>query len=84
VLPVFVLSPLYSAVIEWLPFASDDVLKTAVPAELRFTVVSFLLPSLNVTEPVGAPAAPEVTVAMKVTVWFFTEGFTDEARAVEL
>ena len=39
-------------------------------------------PSLNVTVPVGVPAAAEVTVAVKVTICAKLEGFNEEANVV--
>src|SRR4051812_38158624 len=42
---------------------------------------SDVLPSVNVTKPVGRPAADSVgrTVAVKVTAWVSTTGFADDA-----
>ncbi len=47
------------------------------------TVLSTVAPSLNVTVPVGTPAA-EVTVALRVTACPVVEGFGVEVRLVEV
>ena len=56
----------------------------AWPEEFRFLVLRFFVPSLNVTLPVGTavPGELAVTVAVKVTVCPFFEGFSDEATAL--
>jgi hypothetical protein len=65
----------------WFPAASAAVVWVATPA-LRVTGVPELAPSItNCTVPVGVPL-PEVTVAVNVTDWPNTDGFTDEATAV--
>jgi hypothetical protein len=62
------LSPLYSAVMVWVPTVSDDMLKLALPL-LRETVLRMVEPSLKLTVPVGVPApgALAVTLAVKDT-----------------
>lgn len=77
--------PLYFAVIEWVPIASEDVVKvaTAEPGalELKFVVASEVVPSRNVTVPVGVP--PELlTVAVNVTDWPPADGLAEETSAV--
>ena len=70
-------SPLYSAVIVWLPTESDDVLTLAVPP-LSATAVPIGDPlSLNCTVPVGVlpPRAAAVTVAVNVTDCPKIDGF---------
>ena len=47
-------SPLYFAVMEWLPRVRTDVERVALPA-VRRMVPSSVVPSRNVTEPVGMP-----------------------------
>lgn len=79
--PKFV-SPLYCAVIEWMPMASEDVVKVATPLELSATVPIDALPSRKVTAPVGVPLAVLVSVAVNVTDWPTTEGLSEEASVV--
>ena len=78
-------SPLYTAVIGCAATVSETGVKVARPP-LNVLVASELVPSLNVTVPVGVPppcpATP--TVAVKVTVWPNSEGLTEDARAVAL
>ena len=61
------------------PTASVEVENVAWPA-LSVPVPSVVVPSRNVTEPVGVPTA--VTVAVKVTACPAVEGFSEEATAV--
>src|SRR5450631_442386 len=60
-----------------------EVAKVAVPA-LRVPVPIGLPPSMKVTIPAGipAPGATAETVAVKVTDWPKTVGFTEEVTAV--
>src|SRR5881396_3211640 len=62
-------SPPYEAVIEWLPTDSELVVVNVAWPELSVPVPSVVLPSLNVTVPVGVPVpgAAALTVAVKVT-----------------
>ena len=55
-----------------------EVLKPAVPP-LSFTVPSIDVAVLNVTVPVGTPppGAVDATVAVNVTGWPYTVGFTE-------
>ena len=64
-----------------LPTASVEVLKVAAPEEFRVPVPSVVPLSLKVTVPVGTPE-PVVgaTVAVKVTAWPETAGFSEEAH----
>ena len=50
------------------------MVNAAMAVPFSTTVPRVVAPSLNVTEPVGVPAAPEVTVAVKVTDWPKTDG----------
>lgn len=65
---------------EWLPRASVVVANVAWPEAFRVLVLSDLVPSLNVTLPVGTavPGALATTVAVNVTDCPFVEGFKDE------
>jgi hypothetical protein len=83
VLVAKVLSPPYTAVIEWVPTLSELMLNVPCP-ELRPTLPSVVAPSLNVTVPVGVPVpgADAVTVAVKLTVWPNTEGSGDQLTDV--
>ena len=55
------LSPAYWAVMEWLPIASEEVERVAIPLELRLCMPRVVVPSRKVTEPVGT-AVPEAGV----------------------
>ena len=81
-LPEKLLSPPYTAVIEWLPAASALVLNVACPL-LNVPVPSVVAPSLNVTVPVGVPPLLD-TVAVNVTEVPNALGFCDETTAVAL
>ena len=65
-LPVYVVSPLYTAVIGCVPTVNAEVLNVAVPPTTGL-VPRGVAPSLNVTVPVGVPGPLGVTVAVKVT-----------------
>jgi hypothetical protein len=79
-----VVLPEYTAVIEWLPVASEVVVHVAMPlasvAALQLAID--VAPSRKFTVPVGTPADPEA-VAVKVTLCPGVEGFADEASARE-
>jgi hypothetical protein len=68
VLVAKLVSPPYTALIEWDPTASELVLKVAVPP-VSVPVPMLTAPSLNVTLPLGVPVAgaTAATVAVKVT-----------------
>src|SRR5205823_2240067 len=82
-LPANRLSPAYTAVREWMPTASVEVVRVAVALVFKVMAPRVTAPSLNSTEPVGGgtPAIP-VTVAVRVTSWPKTEGFGLETRVV--
>src|ERR1019366_1132665 len=67
----------------WLPPARTEVVRLATPP-LKVPVPIGLPPSRNVTDPVGVPVpgGTAVTVAVNVTDWPTTEGFTDDVTAV--
>jgi hypothetical protein len=71
-------SPPYTAVIEWLPTASEEIFNVATPP-LNVPVPIVVTPSLNVTVPLGVPdpGALALTVAVKVTFCPNTEGVSD-------
>ena len=70
----------YTAVIEWLPTASEEVVNVAIPEPPKVPVPSAVDPSMKVTMPVGIPepGATAVIVAVKVTDWPNTDGLADE------
>src|SRR5438270_6336646 len=79
-------SPLYAAVRECVPMVRLDTTTCAFPAETG-EVVSTVEPSLNVTEPSESTRVEGdfgVTVAVRVTALPRTEGFGEEARAVDV
>ena len=50
-----------------------------LPELLSVALTNVFVPSLKVTEPVGIPDDPAaLTVTVKLTGWFSTEGLTDE------
>ena len=65
------------------PAARAEVVNVATPP-LSVPEPIGLPPSRNVTDPVGVPVpgATAVTVAVNVTDWPKTEGFSDEVTAV--
>ena len=83
VLVLKLLSPLYVALTVWVPTASVEVTNVAVVPE---TVDgAWAVPSMvKVTVPLGVPAPGDVTaiVAVNVTDWPNTDGFTLEVTAV--
>jgi len=66
-------------VIEFDPTASVEVLYVAIPL-LIVPVPSVVVPFINVTVPL---AVDGVTVAVKVTVLSYVDGFNEEARVTE-
>ena len=60
---------------------SVDVVKVALPEPSSVEVPRVVVPSLNVTVPVGVPPL-EVTVAVNVTDWLKTEGLAEELTVV--
>jgi hypothetical protein len=60
------------------------VFNVAIALPLSATVPMMLVPSRNVTVPVGAPPADVVTVAVNVTAWPPIKVFREEATAVEV
>jgi hypothetical protein len=75
-------APVNDAVIVWLPTARVVVLNAACPLPFTATFdASVVAPSLNVTVPVGVPAA-DVTVAANVTDCPEVDGFGEELTLV--
>src|SRR5260370_38840587 len=68
----------------WSLAASDEVVDAAVPLPLSASVPSCVLPSAEVTCPVGVPAPGEftLTVAVNVTDCPTVDGVADEATIV--
>ena len=69
----------------WLATVRLEVLKLAVvvpPLVVKVPWPIFVPPSEKVTTPVGLPGPVTVTVAVKVTFWPQTDGFTEDATAV--
>ena len=85
VLPAKFESPLYTAVIEWVPTASDEMVKVAVP-EFTLNVPSVVLPSLKVIVPIGVPepGANALTVAVKLMLWLRMEGVPEVLIAIDV
>ena len=82
VLVVKLLSPLYTAVIEWVATERLDVVNDAEPP-LIGTVPSVAAPSLKVTLPVGVPEPDAgLTVAVNLTDWPKADGFSEDTTAV--
>ena len=68
---------------EWLPEESAVVAHVATPEEIVAAPQLAIdeAPSRKSTVPVGVPELPD-TVAVKVTLWAGSDGFTDETSAV--
>ena len=68
-----------------MPAASEEVAKVA-PPDASVAVPKVVAPSRNVTVPVGVPAPGEtaLTVAVNVTDWPNTDGFTELVTLEEL
>src|SRR5579864_6549172 len=66
----------------WLPAVSVDVVNVATPAA-NATAPSGVLPSLNVTVPVGGPPDP-VTVVVKVMAWAKPAGLCDDVSPTDV
>ena len=85
VLPLKLASPEYTAVSEWPPTASAEVL---IEAELPLTgeLPSDVAPSKNSTVPPGVPEPGGITdtVAERLTLSPTTDGFGEVSRAVEV
>src|SRR5712692_3051548 len=79
-------SPLYFAVMVWLPTLKLDVTKAAIPLPSRVTVASVVVPSLKVTLPCAVPLAggTGTTAAVMVTVCPKTDGLAEELSVVLL
>ena len=69
----------------WLPTANAEVDKVALPEE-RLAIPKVEAPSRKVTVPVGTPVpgAIGLTVAVTVTDWPNTDGFTEVVNVVEV
>ena len=66
----------------WLLADSVEIVKVATPPE-SVRVPMLVVPSMKVTVPVGVPD-PEVTVAVNVTDWLYTEPLGKEELTVVL
>src|ERR1043166_8680615 len=77
-------SPLYVALIVWLPRLSELVLNVACPEALMVIGARLTPSTVNVIVPVRVPAPGDtgLTVAVKVTDWPNTDGFAEELTAV--
>jgi len=82
VLPEKALVAPYAAFTLCLPLLSVDVLKVAVPLPSRVAVPSVVLPSLQLTVPLGVTPVDEVTLAVNVTSCPTLDGFGDEPSTV--
>jgi hypothetical protein len=82
-LPLYVLSPLYEAVIECVPTVRLDVEMVALPFASSVDEPRIVAPSENVTLPVGVPVPLDgLTVAKRTTDWPNVDGFGDETSDV--
>lgn len=64
------------------PKPSVEAMNVATPLPLTAEVPSVVVPSRNVTVPVGVPVVDELTVAVRVTDCPTLEGFAEEVRTV--
>jgi hypothetical protein len=77
-------APVKVAVMVWLPLLSDAMLNEAWPDPFTGTFdARTVVPSVNVTVPVGTPAL-EVVVEVKVTGCPMAEGFGAEVTVVDV
>ncbi len=69
-----------------MPTVNDEVARVAVPLVNVAAAPKLVPPSLNCTVPLGVPApgATAETVAVNVTDWPETEGFTEDETLVKL
>jgi len=74
-------APPYTAVIECVRRLKPDVLRVACREEFSLADPRVVVPSMNVTVPVGVPAVA-LTVAVKVTLWPLFEGLRDDVSVV--
>jgi hypothetical protein len=68
---------------ECFPFASVEIANAAFPL-LSVTVANVAEPSLNVTDPVGVPERAGLTLAVKVKLVPWVEGFREDDTEVEV
>jgi hypothetical protein len=71
-------------VIEWVATASEVVAKVATPLPFTTPVPREVVPSRNVTVPVGVPPAVLETVAVNVTDCPPRDGLSDDPSTVAL
>jgi hypothetical protein len=76
--------PLKVAVMEWVPTDSFEVSKLLIPDLFTEAVPRIIFPSLKVTLPDDGTFFELVTVAVKRTVWPYTDGLKDEVTTVEV
>jgi hypothetical protein len=84
VLALKFVSPLYLAVIACDPTVNALVPNVAWPVASRLPLPMVVVPSRNVTVPVGVPVPGgfTVTVAVNVTDWPKTDGLAEDATVV--
>jgi hypothetical protein len=68
---------------EWAPIVNDETVNIALPAPTKLDPRR-VAPSKNCTDPPGTKAPVTVTVAMRVTVWPTTLGFSCDVTTVEV
>lgn len=74
--------PVQAAVIEWLPIASDDDVKVALPPVTVAALATVVVPSVNLTVPVGTLVPTPVIVAVSVMDWPEFDGFAEDVTTV--
>lgn len=74
--------PVKAAVIEWLPIARVDDVKVALPPVTVAALASVVVPSVNLTVPVGVLPPTPAMVAVKVIDWPEVEGFAEDVTVV--
>jgi hypothetical protein len=62
------------------PTLNDELENDATPLARVIAPESAVVPSRNVTVPVGTPVVFEATVAVNITACDCAEGFSDDAR----
>src|SRR5437879_2083160 len=83
-LPLKLASPVYAALIVWLPAVANALVRMACPEALTVTLVGVPPSMVNATVPVRVPApgATGLTVAVKPTGWPATDGLAEDASVV--
>ena len=78
VLALKLASPLYTAVMEWEPDDNPPTVNCGLPLPDKLVLAREVVPSNNVTVPLGTPLEGDCNAIVKVTDWPNNEGFKFE------